>query len=221
MPETFSGSAGALRLLTSPNLDLPLDELRKYLAAQYESRFAVHPRLFEETVASVFRDLGYRTRVTGYSHDDGIDVVMDGPGDQIIGVQVKRWKNSVTVEQIRAFAGALILGGMTKGMFVTTSGFQSGVPGTAGRFAARGIPIELLNAQRFYDALRVAQINRYQAHQIAVEALLSVPVTVFTQQAGACSDKHAIPAEQWILPSDGILPGGMRYIRPSSLLNTA
>jgi len=178
----------------------------------------VNPRVFEETVASVFRDLGYHTRITGYSHDDGIDVVMDGPDGHLTGVQVKRWKNSVKVEQIRAFAGALILGGMTKGMFVTTGGFQSGVSGTAARFTSKGIPIELLNAERFYQALRIAQINRHDAHKCAVEALLGVPVTILSQDEGACSDRRQIPPEKWILPADGILPGGMKYVRPRSLI---
>jgi len=57
----------------------------------------VNPRVFEETVASVFRDLGYHTRITGYSHDDGIDVVMDGPDDASPGAAMYEWCRALGV----------------------------------------------------------------------------------------------------------------------------
>jgi restriction system protein len=156
------GAVGSLRELDLPNLDLPLEEIRSYLAARYASRFHVHPRAFEEIVASVFRDLGYGARVTAYSGDDGLDVLLDGPSDVLIGVQVKRYRNSIEVEQIRSLTGALVLGGLTRGIFVTTSTFQKGAEDTAERVATRGYQIELMNADRFYDALKIAQRSRYQ-----------------------------------------------------------
>jgi restriction system protein len=118
--------------------------------------------MFEEIVASVFRDLGYDARVTAYSGDDGVDVVLDGPSGVLIGVQVKRYRDSIKVEQIRALTGALVLGGLTRGVFVTTSTFQKGAADTAERMATRGYQIELMNADRFYDALKIAQRSRYR-----------------------------------------------------------
>jgi restriction endonuclease Mrr len=38
----------------------------------------MNPKLFEDTVASVFQEHGYQARVTGQSGDGGIDVVLDG-----------------------------------------------------------------------------------------------------------------------------------------------
>ena len=49
-----------------------------------------------------FGDLGYRARVTAYSGDDGIDVILDGDDDKAVGVQVKRYKNRIEVDQIRS-----------------------------------------------------------------------------------------------------------------------
>ena len=92
------------RNLNLSDLTLPIQEVRDFLTANFESRFTVHPRLFEETVASVFRDLGYEVIVTGYSTDDGIDVILER-GGETIGVQVKRWKNSIKVGQIRELVG--------------------------------------------------------------------------------------------------------------------
>jgi hypothetical protein len=66
------------------------------------------------------------------------------------------------VEAIRALAGALLLGGYTKGIFVTTSHFQSGADRTVALASARGVPIELVDAQRFYDALGIVQREMYQ-----------------------------------------------------------
>jgi restriction system protein len=82
----------------------------------------MHPRRFEELVGAIFSDSGHRVRVTSYSCDNGIDsAVLEGPGDTLIGVQVKRYRNTIIAEQIRSFAGALVLGGITKGVLVTTS----------------------------------------------------------------------------------------------------
>lgn len=156
------GAVPCLKRFSLGDLSVPLQEVRAYLAGRYEERFDVHPRKFEEVVASVFADLGYRTRVTSYSGDNGIDVVLDGPNDEVIGVQVKRHRNKIDVEQIRSLAGALVYHGITRGIFVTTSGFQSGAARTAQTFADRGYPIRLVGARRMLEALHIAQRQQYK-----------------------------------------------------------
>jgi restriction endonuclease len=155
-----SGAAGCLKKLDLSYGDTPVQEIRDYLAGRYQERFDVHPRVFEEVVASVFKDLGYDTIVTNYSGDDGIDVFM-AKGGATIGVQVKRYKNGISVGQIRELAGALLLNDVETGMFVTTSHFQSGADNTVSRYAMRGMPIELVDADRFYSALEIAQAGHY------------------------------------------------------------
>ncbi len=150
------GAAASLRELDLTDMSTPIDDVRAYLVARYESRIEVSPRLMEETVASVFSSLGYEAHVTGYSGDDGIDIILN-KGDETVGVQVKRHKNAIEVEQIRSLAGALVLGGLTKGIFVTTSDFQSGAYGTVSRLASKGYAIELCNSAEFYSALKLAQ----------------------------------------------------------------
>jgi hypothetical protein len=74
---------------------------------KYGDRFDVHPRKFEEIVGSVFADFGFRVRVTSYSGDGGIDVVVfDGKNDVTTGIQVKRQRGKVNAEQIRSFRSA-------------------------------------------------------------------------------------------------------------------
>jgi restriction system protein len=151
--------AGSLRRLDLSNSELPLEQVRDYLTARFEARFEVHPRVFEDVVASVFRDQGYEARVTAYSNDGGIDVILEYGKESTIGVQVKRYKEKITVAQIRELTGALVIGGHAKGIFVTTSEFQSGAFSTAAASAYRGFPIELVDAPRFFEELKIAQLS--------------------------------------------------------------
>lgn len=135
-----------------------MSEVRAFLAARYEARNTINPRLFEETVASVFVSLGYNATVTAYSGDGGIDVILQ-KGRERIGVQVKRYQNSICVEQIRSLAGAMLLNGMTQGIFVTTSTFQRGTSDTVNRYDVKGYRIDLVDAPRFFDMLKLSQMS--------------------------------------------------------------
>jgi restriction system protein len=163
--DEYYGAVASLRNLDLADMSTPIDEVKRFLAAKYKARHDVHPRLFEETVASVFRGLGYHAKVTAYSGDGGIDIILEGRDNKEIGVQVKRYKGSIGVEQIRSLAGALLLGGYTKGIFVTTSHFQSGAGKVALQAALRGIQIELIDAERFFDALKIVQRENYETSQ--------------------------------------------------------
>ena len=156
------GTIGSLKELDLVDISLPVEDVRSYLMVRYSERFKIHPKLFEETVASVFKDLGYHSRVTSYSGDGGIDIILDGPNNKTIGVQVKRYKNTIEVEQIRSLAGALFIGGHTKGVFVTTSKFQSGAGKVCDIAATRGLPIELIDAEKLFSAMEIAQREKYK-----------------------------------------------------------
>lgn len=156
----LSGAIGVLKKFDSDDIEAPIHEVRSYLAARYESRFRVHPKVFEDVVASVFQSLGYSARVTSYSGDGGIDVVLDSR-DTTIGVQVKRYRAKIKVEQIRSVVGALVLSGKTDGIFVTTSSFQPAAYEAASKAMELGIRIDLVDARRFYDALELAQRSEY------------------------------------------------------------
>lgn len=154
------GAAAVLKKLDLTDISTPIEDVSQYLVAKYDDRFTMHPRLFEETVAAVFRNIGYYAQTTAYQKDGGIDIVLEGKDHKVVGVQVKRHKNSIKVSQIREFAGALIENDMTKGIFVTTSRFQSGAFKSATNFEKRGIGIELIDSNRFYDALQIKKIDQ-------------------------------------------------------------
>ncbi|QSI31263.1 hypothetical protein GNX71_17435 [Variovorax sp. RKNM96] len=152
-------SEPALEELALNDIGAPLQEVRRYLMRRFEARTLMHPRLFELTVASVFGDLGYRASATGYSNDGGVDVILEDGSDARIGVQVKRRKGAVEVEQIRAFLGALMLGGYTRGVYVSASRFSRGARKAARLSTQTVMPIELVDAGRFFDMLDYVQLK--------------------------------------------------------------
>ncbi|WP_082742298.1 MULTISPECIES: restriction endonuclease [unclassified Burkholderia] len=141
-------------------IDTPITQVRNYLMRRFESRGTLHPRLFEETVASVFRDHGYDTTLTTYSRDGGIDIILLENDGKKIGVQVKRLSRSIEVEQIRSFLGALMLGGYARGIFVSSTKFQQGAVDAARASTEQYIPIELVDSASFFDMLGIAQLNK-------------------------------------------------------------
>ena len=155
-------TSGALRTLDLAEVSIPIDELQRYLIARYSDRFDVDPKKYEDLVAGVFRNCHYEVRATSYSGDEGIDVfAFDGPSDTLVGVQVKRWRNKIKAEQIRSFAGAILLSGATRGVYVTAAEYQSGAYRTADRYTAMGMPITLWDAAAFYDRLKIAVQDAY------------------------------------------------------------
>ena len=155
MAENHSATVGSLIELDVSDLSVPLTELNQYLLAKADALYDVHPRRLEELVASVFEGLGWRTRVTGRSGDHGIDVVLENAANEVVGVQVKRYakRRRIEAEQIRAFTGALVLSGRTRGVFVSTCDFRNGAKTAAAESTARGYAIELLDADGFLTAL--------------------------------------------------------------------
>jgi len=167
LAEGYSGAVGCLMQLDLADISLPIDEVRRYLCAKGDSIFDVHPKKLEEVVCSIFKDLGYKARATAYVGDQGIDVILDGCDGSTIGVQVKRYKKArrIEAEQIRSLAGALMLGGHTKGIFVATSNYRSGAKRAAEHLTAIGLPIELVNAEGFLKMLGIAQHNSFEFKQ--------------------------------------------------------
>jgi restriction system protein len=155
------GMASILKVLDPTDIALPCGEVRDYLLARYDDRYKVHPRAFEEVVASVFQAHGFATVVTAYSGDGGLDVILSR-NNETTGVQVKRYRNSIKVEQIRSLVGALVLQGQTRGIFVTTSRFQAGSDALVAAYHDRGVEVKLLDADRFYDALKIARRVEYR-----------------------------------------------------------
>ena len=153
---------GLLKAMDVSNISAPLEELQAYLVAKYSARFDLHPKRLEDIVGSVFSAHGYQVRATSYSGDEGIDLfVLDGESNDAVGVQVKRYRNKIKAEQIRAFTGALMLARLTRGIFVTTSSFQRGAEKATEKLGTLEYHVDLWDAETFYDRLSIARAPSY------------------------------------------------------------
>lgn len=160
--ECYDGIVGSLKEFDPADISVPIEDVRRYLQINQDRVYDLHPRVFEEVVGSVFKDHGWRVKVTAYTGDDGVDVVLTD-GAKTVGVQVKKNKKErkVEAEQIRALAGALVLNGMTEGVFVTTSSYRKGAVLTAESYCQRGYHLQLLDCKRFFEALEIAQLRSF------------------------------------------------------------
>jgi restriction system protein len=162
--ECHSATIGCLKELDLNDVSTPVDQVRQYSLAKKECVFDIHPKLFEDVVCSVFKDCGRDARVTAYSGDDGVDVILDNASGGTIGVQVKRYRmeRRIEAEQIRSLAGALLVGEHTNGIFVTTSTYRSGARKMAQELSSIGYPIQLVDGERFLNALGIAQVKTFE-----------------------------------------------------------
>lgn len=96
---------------------------RKWLA-QHKNLLAwrkIDGRVFEEVVAAIFENLGYKTKIIGGAGDRGIDVIAEKDNKKIF-IQCKQME-VVGPKHIREFIGALDDG--ADGLLVTTGGFTA------------------------------------------------------------------------------------------------
>ncbi len=110
-------------------------ELQATVAKELLDKIAASsPTAFERLVIQLLLKMGYgggepdASKHLGGSGDGGVDGVInqDVLGLDRVYVQAKRWKESVGVDRIYAFAGSLEVKKATKGVILTTSSFTEG-----------------------------------------------------------------------------------------------
>jgi restriction system protein len=92
------------------------------------------PSFFERLVVDLLVKMGYggtrkdTGQAVGKSGDEGIDGIIneDRLGLEVVYIQAKRWKDTVSRPEIQKFVGALQGQNARKGIFITTSSFSSG-----------------------------------------------------------------------------------------------
>ncbi len=106
--------------------------LRAALAEDLQSRLIeCSPQFFEHIVVKLLHAMGYggqfgEGRVTNYSHDGGIDGVIneDKLGLDVVCIQAKRWQGNVSRPTIQSFVGSMDIIRAKKGVVITTSDFS-------------------------------------------------------------------------------------------------
>jgi len=167
---TYQWAAGSIAKEEFPDLSAPLSEVRDYLCARYEKRLLMNPYQLEEIVASIFHSFGCSVKITNRSHDGGLDIFGLDVCEKPFGVQVKRYREKIGVEQVRSFLGALLIAQQTRGVFVTTSSFTGGAVSLTGKANERGIQLKYVDAERLFEMLKVAQVTDFDFENIAAMA---------------------------------------------------
>ncbi len=98
--------------------------------------FSLSPTDFEHLIESLYRRMGYLTKMTKRSHDGGRDVIAikneSGKKEKNL-IQCKRWQDVVGVEDARTLGGVVADEKATKGTLITTSHFSPDAQAYAGR----------------------------------------------------------------------------------------
>lgn len=133
------------------------------------------PAFFEDIIVRLLLKMGYgydatAGRVIGQAGDDGVDGVinLDQLGVDQVYVQAKRYaaQNTIGSGAMRDFYGALGLKDVTKGIFVTTSGFSEDARRTAEKLGARIVLVDGLQLSKLMIAHEVGcRVKR--SYQIA------------------------------------------------------
>ena len=122
------------------------------------------PAFFEDIIVRLLLKMGYgydatAGRVIGQAGDDGVDGVinLDQLGVDQVYVQAKRYaaQNTIGSGAMRDFYGALGMKDVTKGIFVTTSGFSEDARRTAEKLGARIVLVDGLQLSKLMIAHEV------------------------------------------------------------------
>lgn len=111
------------------------------------------PKEFEEQTAEMFKRLGYEVKVTGRSHDIGVDVELEKDGKRSI-VQCKHYTNKVGRPEVARFYGDLAHHLADDGYFVTTNFFT-----LEAKKYADDKPIELVDGNMLIKYMKDAKMG--------------------------------------------------------------
>lgn len=102
-----------------------------YFAKHPELLFSLHPRRFEELVASIFKSNGFDVELTPESRDGGVDIFAvrkDGMSGGLLHlIECKRYEpsNKVGIGVVQRLLGVVDHHRATKGLVITTSSFSA------------------------------------------------------------------------------------------------
>jgi restriction system protein len=158
-------------------IEAAFSELRETLVGELLQQLAkVDPFRFERVVLDLLVAMGYggsfneAAAVTRKTGDEGIDGVIneDRLGLDSIYVQAKRWQGNVGREAIQNFVGALAPKRASKGVFITTSAFNSNA-----KAYAESVPqkIILIDGHRLAELMIEHNIGVAEEHAYRIKKI--------------------------------------------------
>lgn len=122
----FVVALGLARVL----IELSVELRHKQQLASTRDIQSLTPSEFEQYVAVLFEEAGYRVRRTGGSGDRGVDLRVNRGGGAGV-VQCKRYEDAVGPATVRELIGAMTNAEVREGYLVTTSTFTAGAESEA------------------------------------------------------------------------------------------
>jgi restriction system protein len=158
-------------------IEAAFTELNETLVTDVLSQLAkIDPFRFERVVLDLLVAMGYggsfkeAAAVTQKTGDEGIDGVIneDRLGLDVIYIQAKRWKANVGRQEIQNFVGALAGKKASKGVFITTSGFNDNATDYAAGLHQKVI---LIDGQRLAELMIEHGIGVAEEHAYRIKKI--------------------------------------------------
>jgi restriction system protein len=150
------------------------ESLQKALAEELLGRLQESsPEFFEHIVVKLLQAMGYGDgRVTNYSHDGGIDGVIneDKLGLDVVCIQAKRWQGTVSRPTVQAFVGSMDMIRAKKGVIISTANFSRDAIDFVDRI--EGKRVVLINGQHLAQLMidhdvGVSTIGTYKLKEVS------------------------------------------------------
>lgn len=149
-----------MRHFALDNKELLLSEIGTHLKRRFSDLYLLSPRRFEELVADLFKQLGYRSVLTPTTGDRGIDVYLLGKTDEDMAiVEVKRYAKNrkVGIGVVDRLRGVQLRDEVPNAYIVTSGSFTTLARKSAASKNAieHGYNLTLVDADRFLKILGV------------------------------------------------------------------
>lgn len=175
------------------NKHLIHEKISVFNSQSIEKLYAQSPFEFENSVANIYKALGYKTQVTSKSNDGGKDIIMYKEGKKYL-VECKKYSkdNLVTRPELQKFMAAIYQEKAIKGYFVTTSDYTS-----TGYAYPKDVneKIELINGEGlvklFYSAFP-SKSKSISYHMICIKCGESVEFKYPGKLESVCSNEHTV-----------------------------
>ena len=148
--------------------EVALAELGTYIRQHPREFNNLSWRRFEELVADVFRNYGYKVILTNPSRDNGADLILleyDSARPYAI-VECKRYRSDrkIQVDLVRKLVGAVIDWDVQKAYLVSSTDFSKGAKEAAARYRSKGFEIDLVALSDILTLLQVYNANLPKLH---------------------------------------------------------
>lgn len=169
--DPFYGDDSYLKFLTFNKFDInnehvAIDYIISHLKKNFSDIYMISPRRFEEIVARIFSEIGFRTMLTKETRDGGVDVFLyDETSGELKGiVECKRNRKDrlVGIGTVQRLAGSAIQWEAKKAYLVTTSQFSQPAIQSARKISNHSnVDLDLWEATDVFHAMKAFQQNNF------------------------------------------------------------